>query len=86
MDRRRGICRSPLGHFLGDGCGEPAGRMGSRACEWSVRMCREDNGREVLHLVSIRENLKFATVIMTLEGDTVGKRADGSVLIFPAAE
>jgi hypothetical protein len=35
-------------------------------------------------LISIRENLKLATVIVTLEGNAVGKRADSSVLIFPA--
>lgn len=38
---------------------------------------------DVLHLVSIRKDLKFAAVILTFEGDTVSERADGSVLIFP---
>ena len=38
----------------------------------------------LLHLVSIREDLKFAAVVVTLEGDTVGERANGSALVFPA--
>lgn len=83
MDHRQGICRSPLGHFLGDGCGEPAERMGSQACATSTRVHNVVNRRDVLHLVSICEDLEFAAVIVTFKGDTMGERANGSALIFP---
>lgn len=59
--------------------------MDLRACVISVRICYAVNGFDVLHLVSIRKNLKFTAIIVTFESDTVGKRADGSVLIFPAS-
>lgn len=41
------------------------------------------NRRDTLHLVSIRKDFKFAAVIVTFEGDAVGERADGPVLVFP---
>ena len=83
MDHRQGTCRSHPGRFLGDGCGEPAERMGSRACGTSVRILSAVYRCEVLHLVSVRKDLEFAAVIVTLESDTVGERAHGSVLVFP---
>lgn len=38
---------------------------------------------DLLHLVSVREDLEFAAVIVAFESDTVSERADGTALIFP---
>ena len=48
-----------------------------------VIVCSTTKWMHLLHLVSIREDLKFAAVVVTLEGDTVGERSNGSALIFP---
>ena len=37
----------------------------------------------LLHLVSICEDLKFATIVMILKGDTVSESANCSALVFP---
>jgi hypothetical protein len=38
---------------------------------------------DLLHLVSIREDLEFTAIIVAFEGDTVSESADGSALVFP---